>query len=254
MPKPFALVTGASSGIGRELARVLAREGYDLAIVARRTSRLRQLADELRQRYGTETICLTYDLLDKGSPQGILRDLETAGHLDIDVLVNDAGFGKYGNFAPMAWEDIAGQVKVNVLALLRLTRLVLPGMLQRRRGRILNVASLAGNLPGPGMAIYYATKAFVLSFSEALSEETQGTGVTITALSPGLTHTEFHQVAGQHGARWGWMDADRVAEIGYRSMVRGRRVVNAGWWNALAAFVIRFVPHGVLLRSVRRMR
>lgn len=253
MTKPFALITGASSGIGRELARVLARQGYDLVIVARRRERLEALADDLRQKHGTRTVVMVADLLEKTTSQDIMRKLEEQG-IVLDILVNDAGYGRYDQFVDMSMDDIVGQVKVNVLALMSLTRLVLPGMIARRKGRILNIASLAGNLPGPGMAVYYATKAFVLSLSEALWAETRGTGVTVTAVSPGLTHTEFHNVAHQRVGPYGWMSAGAVAEIAYRAVRQGRRVVTTGRLNAFTAFIIRFVPHRILLWGVGGMR
>lgn len=250
-----ALVTGASSGIGRALARVLAREGYDLVVAARRFARLTALAHELRAAYGTSVLPVQADLRDPASPSRIMDEIGRAG-LTVDVLVNDAGLGRASSFAEMPQEDIDAQLAVNAVALTRLTRLVLPGMLERRKGRILNVASLASYLPGPGMAIYYATKAFVLSLSEALWEETRGTGVTVTAMCPGFTRTEFHEQAHQSVGRFGWMSAEAVAEIGYRAMLRGSRVVNAGALNALIAWIVRFVPHRFLLFAgkVRRRR
>ena len=248
MSKPVALVTGASSGIGRELARVLAAQGYDLVIVARRYERLTELASELSPQHGTAVRLIKADLCDPSAPDRIMAELDQA-NLPIDVLINDAGLGRTDSFAQMAWPDIESQISVNIIALTHLTRLLLPGMISRKHGRILNVGSIAGYLPGPGMAIYYATKAFVFSLSEALWQETHGTGVTVAVLCPGLTHTEFHQQAHQSVGRFGWMSAASVARIGYQAMITGRRVVNAGGLNTLIAGILRLVPHRILLMA-----
>lgn len=252
MSRPLALVTGASSGIGREFVRVLARKGYDQIIVARRLERLTALADEL-QPSGVMILPLKDDLREAGALQ-ILADAVRKTGRPLDVLVNDAGLGRAGEFSDMASADIDDQMRVNMIAPTHLIRQFLPDMVTRGRGRILNVASIAGYLPGPGMAVYYATKAFVLSLSEALWQETHGTGVTVTALCPGLTHTEFHERAHQAVGRFGWMNADVVADIGVRAMLRGRRVVNAGGLNTLIAIVVHIVPHWLLLSAghVRR--
>lgn len=244
--RPIALVTGASSGIGREFARILAANGYDLFVVARRLDRLTALADELKQKHGTMVWTLQMDLRQADTPERILQEVEKVGR-PIEVLINDAGLGHAGTFADMPWNEIEEQMKVNMFALANLTRLVLPKMLARKQGRILNVGSVAGYLPGPGMAIYYATKAFVISLTEALWQETQGTGVTVTCLCPGLTRSEFHQVAHMKSGKLGWMSAESVAAIGYRAMMKGQRIVNAGGINSFFAGVVRFIPHRWLL-------
>lgn len=235
------------------MARVLAANGYDLVIVARRIERLTAVADELKQQHGTTVWPLKIDLRQPDAAERIMHEVQNAG-LTIDVLVNDAGLGRAGSFADLAWEDSEDQITVNLVALTKLTRLVLPGMLARRQGKILNVGSIAGYLPGPGMAVYYATKAFVVSFSEALWQETKGSGVTVTCLCPGLTHTEFHEQAHQAVGHVGWMSSQAVAAIGYRAMMKGRRVVNAGPLNTLIAWLVRFLPHRLLLAAgkVRR--
>ncbi|HLN57107.1 MAG TPA: SDR family oxidoreductase, partial [Thermoanaerobaculia bacterium] len=190
-----ALVTGASSGIGKELARLIAADGYDLVLVARRQERLEELARELSVAHGVSARVIAADLADPDSPKRIVEELE-AERIAVDVLVNNAGFGIYGRL----WNsDITRQleiIQVNVVALTDLTGRLLPGMVSRKRGRIVNVASTAAFQPGPYQAVYYATKAYVLSFSEAIAEELKGTGVTVTALCPGPTTTEFQEAAG----------------------------------------------------------
>ena len=252
--RPTALVTGASAGIGLELARVLAREGHDLVLVARRETALKELADELRDRYGAESVVVSADLAEAGAGDEIERAL---GERSVDVLVNNAGFGGVGPFAERAHSDDMRMVAVNVTALTDLCKRFLPGMVTRGRGRILNVASTAAFQPGPFMAVYYATKAYVLSLSQALAEETSGTGVTVTCLCPGVTDTEFHGVAGTDaqpltsGALS--MSARAVAEAGYKAMMRGKLVEIPGVHNKVGAQSIRVAPRRVVLKIVRRL-
>lgn len=242
---PTALVTGASSGIGRELARILAEHGYDLVIVARRFDRLQELKTELETRHHIRVHVIKADLSDAAVPDAIKRETERL-NLTPDVLVNDAGFGAYGDFVDVPWQDLEGMVRVNVLALMHLTQLFLPDMIQRQRGNILNIGSIAGYLPGPSAAVYHASKSFVISFSEALWKETHGSGVTVTCLNPGLTHTEFHDRAHAPKPAFGWMSARRVAEAGYSAMVLKKRVAHAGWMNALIARILPFVPRALI--------
>ena len=252
--RPTALVTGASAGIGLELARILAREGHDLVLVARREPALKELADELKDRYGADSTVVTADLADQGAAERIQRAL---GDTAVDVLVNNAGFGGVGPFAERSVDDDMRMVAVNVTALTDLTKRFLPGMVARGRGRVLNVASTAAFQPGPFMAVYYATKAYVLSLSQALAEETSGTGVTVTCLCPGVTDTEFHGVAGTDaqpltsGALS--MSAHAVAEAGYKAMMRGKLVVIPGVHNKVGAQSIRVAPRRVVLKIVRRL-
>ncbi|NNG02735.1 MAG: SDR family NAD(P)-dependent oxidoreductase, partial [Inquilinus sp.] len=188
--RPIALVTGASAGIGAELAARAAADGFDLVLTARRTAPLEALAERLRKRYGAESTIIAADLATARGPAGLLKEIAGRG-LAIDVLVNNAGFGAAGRFDMMDAKTVDGMIAVNIAAVTRLARALLPGMLERPRGGVLNVASTAAFQPGPMMAVYYATKSYVLSFSEARWEETRGSGVTVTALCPGPTRTEF---------------------------------------------------------------
>lgn len=252
-PRPLALVTGASSGIGEEIAQLLAERGHDLFLPARRDDRLHALGDALFARYGAAMHCLHADLADPAAPERIVAELQRRG-LVVDVLVNDAGFGMYGDFTTMPWQEVQGMVHVNVLALMHLTQLLLPGMLERKKGRILNVGSVAAYLPGPGMAVYHATKTFVVSFSEALWQETRDSGVTVTVLNPGRTKTEFFEHARLRGLNpRGMMDAAVVARIGLHAMQSGKRVVHAGFANALSVWLLRWVPHRPLLTVISRL-
>ena len=255
--RPVALVTGASAGIGKELAGRFAAGGHDLILTARRADDLRQLADELTRAHAAACHVLPADLADPAAPRQLFDDL-TARGLVTDVLVNNAGFGVYGPFAEADPDRLLDMVRVNVLALTHLTRLVLPGMIERGRGRVLNVASTAAFQPGPLMAGYYATKAFVLSLSEALSEEVKGTGVTVTCLCPGPTRTEFVDRAGMEGVAIfdspGVMAAGPVADLGYRATMRGQRVAVPGVLNWLGTVGAKFVPRVVLLPVVKRIQ
>ncbi len=253
MANPVALITGASSGIGREFSRILARDGYDCVIVARDLPALNDLKKELETNGRVKVTPIAIDLADAASPLRILDEISRAG-LEVNVLVNDAGFGAGGAYVDQPWETTRDMVAVNVTTLLHLTRLVLPGMVARHRGKVLNVASIAAALPGPMAATYYATKALVWSFSEALWEETRGTGVTVTCLLPGPTRTEFFTRAKLAVMPYSKLMAPReVAEIGYRAMLHGVRSVVPGTMNRLICAFVRFVPKGALLRSVRRM-
>lgn len=247
---PTALVTGASSGIGRELCRICALEGWDLVIVARRTERLVALKKELEDAHHVAVHHITADLLDPNTPGRIKQETDRLG-ITVDLLVNDAGYGAYGDFTAHAWEDLEGMVRVNLLALMHLTHLYLPPMIAQKHGRILNIGSMAGYLPGPSAAVYHAGKAAVISFSEALWEETRKSGVTVTCLNPGLTKTEFHERAHAPAPAVGWMSATRVAEIGYAAVMRNKRVVDAGLGNTLLVRLFPFIPRRWLLWGAR---
>jgi short-subunit dehydrogenase len=249
-----ALITGASFGIGLELARVFAREGYNLVLVARSADKLRQLASELEKLHGTRSLILAVDLTEPGSPAYLLDQTKRAD-IQVDVLVNNAGFGQYGLFVDNDLEECLQQIQLNVTTLTHLTRLYLPAMVERKSGRIMNVASAAAFQPGPLMAVYFATKAYVLHFSEALANELNGTGVTVTSLCPGATATEFHKRAKATGMRMlkmGAMDAKTVAEDGYRGLMAGRPVVISGFKNWLVAQSVRFSPRRLVTAIARK--
>lgn len=249
-------MTGASFGIGLEFARIFAREGYNLVLVARSADRLRQLASELEKNHGTRSLILATDLSEPGASAYVLDQTTRAG-IQVDVLVNNAGFGQYGMFAENDLEECLRQIQVNVTTLTHLTRLYLPGMIVRKGGRILNVASTAAFQPGPLMAVYFATKAYVLHFSEALANELSGTGVTVTCLCPGATATEFHKRAhatGQRLLKFGSMDARTVAEDGYRGMTVGKPVVISGFKNWLLAQSIRISPRRMVTAMARKIQ
>ncbi|MGA2742236.1 MAG: SDR family oxidoreductase [Bryobacteraceae bacterium] len=253
---PTVLITGASGGIGEELARLFAAHRHDLVLVARTAGKLQSLSGELARTHGIQSRALAEDLADPGAPPRIFDALRQQGAV-IDVLVNNAGFGASGAYAEIDYDVEARMIQVNVAALAHLTRLFLPGMLARRNGKILNVASTAAYVPGPFMAVYYASKAFVLSFSEAIAEETQGTGVTVTALVPGPTGTNFAAAAGNANSllfRSGTvMTAAAVARVGFDGLMSGKRVVIAGASNKLTVLSTRLAPRTVLARITRRL-
>ncbi len=257
MSRPTALVTGASSGIGLELATLLAREGHDLVVVARSRERLEDLGRGLHAQYGATVTAMSRDLADPASPRETVAEVESRG-LSIEVLVNNAGLGVYGFFAETPLEKELAMIQVNLVALTELTKRLLPAMLRRRRGRILNVGSTAAFQPGPLMAVYYATKAYVLSFSEALANETAGSGVTVTALCPGPTLTEFQQRAGVGQTRLFrsplLLDVSTVALAGYRGMIRGKRVVIPGLGNKMLAQATRLAPRSLVTAVARQIQ
>jgi short-subunit dehydrogenase len=249
--KQWALVTGASSGIGLELARLLAADGYHLVLLARNGAALQQLADEVHSRHGVTVRVLIRDLAD---PASLPEIFEALRDIPISVLVNNAGFGLYGPFAQGDLRAQADMMQVNMTSLVALTHRFLQPMLARRHGRILNVASTAAFQPGPTVSVYYASKAFVHSFSYALSAELEGTGVTVTTLCPGATRTEFFTRARlpvAHGLVM--MDARTVAEIGYRGLMRGQRVVIAGSFNRILAFLSKHSPIRLTSAIARRV-
>lgn len=252
--KALALITGASSGIGLELARVHASRGGDLALVARRRDRLDVLAKELAAAHGVRASVFERDLALPDAGEALLADLDAAG-LAPDYLINNAGYGGHGLFHERPWEEDKRMIQLNVMALATLTRLMLPGMVRRGSGRVMNVASVAGFLPGPLQATYYATKAFVVALSEALANELRGTGVTVTALCPGATETEFKDRANLGGTRLfmaGSAPAAKVAAFGYDAMLKGRPLAVPGLSNKLMVHaLIPFTPRGLLTRISR---
>jgi short-subunit dehydrogenase len=252
-----ALVTGASSGIGLELATLLGKNRHDVVLVARSRDKLDGIARGIAEEFGVAATVLAADLTDPAAPLDIFLTLAER-KVAIDVLVNDAGFGVYGFFADTPLEKELAMIQVNVAALTHLTKLFLPGMLERRNGRILNVASTAAFQPGPLMAVYYATKAYVLSFSEALGNETAGTGVTVTALCPGPTITDFQRRAKVATTRSLpgplVMDAAAVARAGYEGMLRGKRVVVPGAANRVFVQALRATPRNLATAISRKIR
>lgn len=254
MTKQTALITGASAGIGRELALLFARDGHDVILVARSEGKLLALAEELRQLHGVQASVIAEDLSLPGAAERVVQATEGT---TVDFLVNNAGFGVYGAFIDTDGARELEMIRLNVIALTELTKLYLPGMAERGDGRVLNVASTAAFQPGPGMAVYFATKAYVLSFSEAVAEEMRGTGVTVTALCPGATHTEFAAGARMEKSNLfqqpGIMDAATVAQEGYEAMMRGTVVAITGARNKVLAQSVRFVPRAVIRRLTRKL-
>ena len=251
----LALITGASSGIGRELAAVHAQHRGDLILVARREERLRELADRLRDDCGVTVDVLAHDLSEPGAAAALVADLDRAG-LRPSILINNAGFGYHGLFADQDLARNARMVRLNITALMELTGLMAPRMAAAGHGRILNVGSVAGFVPGPNQAVYFATKAFVNSFSEALAEELRGSGVSVTVLCPGPTRSEFGRVAGVErtaGFRGRIPTSREVAEYGYAGMLRGEVVlVHGRRMKALVHGLLRVMPRRLVVRLVNR--
>ncbi len=238
------LITGASGGIGYELAKLFARDRHNLILVARSAGKLSQVAKEL-EAMSVRVKTLPLDLTDSPAPRSLFDQLQREG-VAVDILINNAGFGAYGEFATMPETEILGQISLNITALTELSRLFLPAMVERRFGRIMNVASTAGFQPGPLMAVYYATKAYVISFSEAIANEVKDSGVTVTCFCPGATHTGFASRAGNDKTRVfkraAVMPADKVALDGYRAVMEGRTLAISGMQNWLTAQSTRFAP------------
>ncbi len=251
-----ALITGASGGIGYDLAQEFAGHGYNVVLVARSKEKLEQLAQALVTKYGVEALVLAQDLGAPGAPQAIFNQMEKDG-VTIDALINNAGFASYGFFHELDQQKELDMIQLNVMALVHLTRLFLPDMVQRKHGQILNVASTAAFQPGPLMAVYYASKAFVLSFSEAIANELEGTGVTVTALCPGPTASGFQARAAMQDSKLvqsGLMDAETVAKAGYQGLVSGQTIVIPGLFNKIGALAPRFTPRKLVARLVRTMQ
>jgi uncharacterized protein len=250
-----ALITGASAGIGRELAKLFAADGYNLVLVARTAPRLAQFADELQRQFAIRANSFPLDLTAQSAAQFLFDQLAREA-VNIDALVNNAGYGMRGVFAEISAEESLGQIQLNITALTHLTRLFLSPMIKRRSGKILNVASTAGFQPGPLMAVYYATKAYVISFSEALANEVQGTGVSVTCLCPGPTDTEFQGRAGTEASllkRLRPMDAKTVARDGYKGLMNGKPLVISGLKNWLLAESLRISPRRLVTAVSRKI-
>lgn len=251
-----ALITGASGGIGYELAKLFAKDRYNLVLVARSAGKLTQLADELQRQFGISVEAVPLDLTSGPAPQFLFDQLQREG-IAVDILVNNAGFGVFGEFAKIPLGEELGQIQLNVTALTYLTKLFVGPMLERHSGKILNVASTAGFQPGPLMSVYYATKAYVISFSEALANELKSTGVTVTCLCPGVTDTGFQGRAGTENTllfkSLRPMSAKTVARDGYRGLMAGKTLVISGFRNWLLAESLRISPRRLVTAVSRKL-
>jgi short-subunit dehydrogenase len=255
--RPIALITGASLGLGAEFARLFAANGYDLVITARDAGRLAAVRREVEGLHGASVRVIVADLGDPAAPRAIFDEINAAG-VEVETLVNNAGFGMYGFFHQCDRDGAMDLIQVNVNALVLLTRLFVDGMVARKRGRILNVASTAAFQPGPMQSTYYASKAFVLSFTEAIASELKGTGVTATALCPGPTPTGFQQRANVGQLRGLKLlmrvSPETVVRAGFDGMIRGKPVVIPGMLNRILAFMVRLAPRRLVATVVRRMQ
>jgi uncharacterized protein len=255
MSKQTALVTGASGGIGEDLARELAARQYNLVLVARSSDKLEALGHELRQKYGIQSTSIAVDLSTPDAAERLTRELETR-QLTIDVLINNAGFADYGEFWTLEANKTAQMLHLNITTLTMLSRALLPGMVARKRGKIMNVASTAAFMPGPLMSVYYASKNYVLALSEGLSEELAGTGVTVTALCPGPTTSGFQARAAMQDSKLvsntgSMMTSGEVAKQGIAALERGQRVVIPGTMNQILALMPRWMPRGMVPGMVK---
>ncbi len=254
--KDTALITGASSGIGLELARIFARNGHNLILVAHREERLNAVCEQLFSQYGVECHAITLDLSSPDSAKQLYEQV-TEKNFIIEILVNNAGFGTWGLFWENDEEKEIREMQLNMSSLALLTKYFLREMVARGSGKILNVASTAAFQPGPMMAVYYASKSFVASFSEAVSKEAEGTGVTVSVLCPGPTETEFQRHAGMANMHLlksiFMMDATSVAEKAYAGMMRGKRMIIPGLLNRIVVFTTRFLPKRLLLAVVHSL-
>lgn len=251
-----ALITGASSGFGKDFAELFAADGHNVVLVARRRERLEAVADDLSERFGVECFVEVADLTKHDARVRLFDSLRDQG-VAVDFLVNNAGFGTNGTFWELPLDAELAQVQVNIEALVHLTHLVLPQMVERGSGRVLNIGSTASFQPGPGMAVYYASKGFVLSFTEAIAHELRGTGVTATVHCPGAADTEFGEVSGnihsnlfKKGSVASSMDVVRHA---YRAMHAGKVVAVHGALNSIGAAGVRFTPRGLVRTIVAKI-
>jgi short-subunit dehydrogenase len=251
-----ALITGASSGIGYELAKIFARQKYNLVLVARSENKLNEIAAELKKAHGVDVVVLPKDVSLLASSQEIYDAVKQKG-IDVEILVNNAGFGDFGFFTETKWEKELEMINLNMTALTALTKLFVRDMVRRKSGKIMNVASTASFQPGPLMAVYYATKAYVLSFSEAISNELQGTGVTVTALCPGPTESGFQNAAAMNDSKLvkgkKLPTSQDVAEYAYKALMNGKVVAVHGLMNKIMAQSVRYSPRAVVRSLVRAM-
>ena len=257
-PRRLCLITGASAGIGAAFARIYASHGYDLALTARRADRLEAVAEDVRLRHDVETLVIPADLADPAAPDQVLGEIAARGR-QVSALVNNAGYGLNGGFASSAWADQAATLEVMLTAVCALTHKVLPSMVRQGFGRIVNVASLAGLMPGaPGQGLYFPIKAFVVRFSEMLHVENRAAGVHVTALCPGFTYSEFHDVNNtrrqieQRAPPWMWLGADEVAAAGYAAAEANRPICVTGAPNKALAVLGKLIPDEWVLALMAR--
>ena len=251
----YTLITGASSGIGYELAKLFAKEKHNIILIARREERLNTLSRDLENNYKVKTLIIPKDLSKPQSAQEIY-DLIKQNDITVDYLINNAGFIVYGKFSETNWFEEHKMIQLNLLTLTHLIKLFLPEMVRRKKGKILNICSTGSFVPGPFNAVYCATKNYTLSLSEAIAEELNGTGVTVTALCPGGTKTEFAEKANINNSivhsLW-VMEASKVAKIGYKALMRDKRVVIPGVLNKAQVFSIRFIPRVIVSKLIKVM-
>ncbi len=252
-----ALITGASNGIGLELAKIHASKGDHLVLIARNKNRLEQLKQELEGKYRIKIVVIEKDLSLPGSAQEVYQETSKLG-IQVDYLINNAGFGDYGLFIEADWQKALAMINLNMTTLTHLTKLYIKGMVARGKGRIMNVASTAAFQSGPTMAVYYATKAYVLSFSEAIANEVAGKGVTVTTLCPGPTESGFQVAAAMEESALvkgkKLPGAEEVARYGYAAMMKGKTVAIHGFMNAIMANAVRFMPRSVVVKLTRRFQ
>jgi len=251
-----ALITGASGGIGLEFARIHASKGDNLVLVARSRDKLAEVKAELETDFKVEVYNIVRDLSVKNAPAEVFDEVRSK-NIVVEYLINNAGFGDFGLFAGSDWNKQEKMISLNITALAHLTRLFLPGMIERGEGKILNVASLASFLPGPTMSVYFASKAFVLSFSEAINNEVKAKGVSVTTLCPGSTESNFHAVAMNDPdlvEDRKMQSAKVVAEIGYKAMMKGKPVVIPGFKNAFLVFLVRFFTREFVTKMARNIQ
>jgi short-subunit dehydrogenase len=251
-----ALITGASSGIGMEMAKIFAQNGITLVLVARRENILEKLKLELEEQYKIKVFNIIRDLSEVDSANDIY-DIVKLENINIDFLINNAGFGNYGKFVETDWLREHHMINLNITTLTYLTKLFLKDIVQNNSGRIMNVASTAAFQPGPLMAVYYATKAYVMYLSEAIADELKGTNVSITTLCPGPTISEFKETAalGTSGLfnRRSLPESREVARFGYNAMMKGKRVVVHGFTNKLLAFFTKILPRKLVISSIHQL-
>ena len=249
----MVLITGASMGIGLEFANVFAKNGFDLYLVARSEDKLKNLAIELENKYRVKAEVQAIDLSVPGAAKTVYDQIKNKG-FDIEILVNNAGFGDFGFFVETEWEKERQMIELNILAVTHFSKLFSKDMADRKSGKILNMGSIASFMPGPGMAVYFATKAFVLSFSEAISNELEGTGVTVFCLCPGPTQSNFYKAANLKSSKIFNSDlipsSAEVAEFGFQALMTNKVVSIPGFWNKLMAVSVRFIPRFLVRKIV----